>query len=375
MLAHKAQVEGWTYTPYFECAFLRGLEPDETELFESVLEGHRLTGRRAKDLPILGRSGMFGGRVEPYFTYLDVKMFDPAALAAVLDVGSLYPSVMVQARMPVLRRIRGGKDNSEVGEGLIAWFCHNPSAQPTRWTPQAVDHTSLPITMTPLSHGSEFERMVETNCLKDGDGEGIVGKVRCVVRAPRDLEIPMLPISHGEDADKRIGYPLCRTCFTEACVAAAGPKCGRKPACGSCAQCACAAKRRAGEPGCGDRANCLPCAVIDPTWVRPSCAHRDGQRDLHGIWATPELVAALRSGYHLVEVLEVLHYPCTSTEMFKPYMSGESMPETPAGGWPHHSLPAHFRRPYPPQVHGIQGPAQAHGRRRSAHRGLGRGPE
>ena len=92
------------------------------------------------------------------------------------------------------------------------------------------------------------------------------GFVYCSVDAPIDLYLPVL----GDTFDGKFVYSLCRTCTNEK--------------------------------------------------NQNECGHTAEDRRLFGVWTTAELEVALKFGYKINEIFEVLHYEETSDQLFKEYI-------------------------------------------------------
>ncbi|XP_074604106.1 uncharacterized protein LOC141857512 [Brevipalpus obovatus] len=61
---------------------------------------------------------------------------------------------------------------------------------------------------------------------------------------------------------------------------------------------------------------CRACAELEMT----KCIHNEHNRSLLGTWTTPELQFALAHGYRVLDFIEVLHYPRSSSSIFKGYI-------------------------------------------------------
>ena len=64
------------------------------------------------------------------------------------------------------------------------------------------------------------------------------------------------------------------------------------------------------------------------------CCHDEHERALTGTWCTPELMEAKRQGYVILQLIEVWHFPKTSTQLFKKYVNTFLKLKQEASGWP-----------------------------------------
>jgi hypothetical protein len=110
--------------------------------------------------------------------------------------------------------------------------------------------------------------------------ENYFGFVSCKVLPPKQLYLPVLPLS----IDGKLMFPLCRTC--------------------------------AKDQFNGD------------------CPHGDEDRSFTGTFTTWELFKANEKGYETIEIYEILHYPQQSNELFKGYIKTWLKIKTEASGWP-----------------------------------------
>jgi len=115
------------------------------------------------------------------------------------------------------------------------------------------------------------------------------GIAQCIVRPPRNLYHPVLPVR----IDGKLLFPLCEKCAKEQL---------RKP-------------------------------LLDRTW---ECPHDDVDREMLGTWCTPELQEAVHQGYEIVRILEVYHFPENQRKagLFAPYINKWYRIKTEASGWP-----------------------------------------
>ena len=97
--------------------------------------------------------------------------------------------------------------------------------------------------------------------------EEYFGMVYCEVKPPENLHVPVL----GINSNGKFLFPLCRKC--------------------------------------GD------------TRATSECTHTDADRNLIGVWTTPELLVALHKGYQIVELFEVLHFEESHNDLFTPYIN------------------------------------------------------
>ncbi|XP_074596508.1 uncharacterized protein LOC141851659 [Brevipalpus obovatus] len=105
------------------------------------------------------------------------------------------------------------------------------------------------------------------------------GFVKCRILPPKDLYIPIIPMR----VNKKLLFPLCMTCAEN-----------------------------------GDE----------------KCTHNDKERSLVGTWTTAELRVALNHGYKIIEIYEVLHYPESSSTIFKGYIDKFLKIKHESSGWP-----------------------------------------
>lgn len=111
--------------------------------------------------------------------------------------------------------------------------------------------------------------------------ESVQGLIKCTVKPPRHLYIPVLPI---RTPSKKLVFPLCRTCAIEQ--------------------------------------NDAP------------CHHDDEARNLTGTWTHVELSKAVEKGYEVVSVYETWHWQEWTTELFAQYIDTFYAVKEQASGWP-----------------------------------------
>ena len=106
------------------------------------------------------------------------------------------------------------------------------------------------------------------------------GFAKCSILPPRGLHIPVLP----QRVSGKLVFPLCTTC--------------------------------AGLEHHG------------------RCGHSEEQRMMTGTWTTMELQTAIRKGYQIKQIFEVLHYERKSDDMFRGYINSWLKIKQEASGWP-----------------------------------------
>ena len=115
------------------------------------------------------------------------------------------------------------------------------------------------------------------------------GIAHCIVRAPRELYHPVLPMR----VNGKLLFPLCVACASQQ----------------------------------------LDLPLLERGW---ECPHSDLERKIQGTWCTPEIEEAVRQGYTVVKILEVYHFPeeqrCVG--LFKDYIDKWYRIKTEASGWP-----------------------------------------
>ena len=115
------------------------------------------------------------------------------------------------------------------------------------------------------------------------------GIAQCIVRPPRDLYHPVLPVR----VNGKLLFPLCAACASE--------------------------------------------QLDRPLLERSSrCPHSDVEREMMGTWCTPELEEAVQQGYDIVKIVEVYHFPEEQRRrgLFAPYIDKWYRIKTEASGWP-----------------------------------------
>lgn len=110
--------------------------------------------------------------------------------------------------------------------------------------------------------------------------ESYFGFVKCEIQPPYHLYLPVLPLK----IKNKLMFPLCRTC--------------------------------AENLNQGD------------------CEHNDKDRCLISTWTTEEVKLALKKGYKIDNIYEVLHYDTVSDELFKGYINMFLKIKQEASGWP-----------------------------------------
>lgn len=64
------------------------------------------------------------------------------------------------------------------------------------------------------------------------------------------------------------------------------------------------------------------------------CSHSDEERAIVGTWPTPELKEALKLGYKIVDIFEVLHYKEKSDKIFTECINMWLKTNQETSGWP-----------------------------------------
>ena len=124
---------------------------------------------------------------------------------------------------------------------------------------------------------------------EDQDIHSYFGIAQCIVRPPRDLYHPVLPVR----VNGKLLFPLCVACASE--------------------------------------------QLDHPLLERSSyCPHSDVEREMIGTWCTPELEEAVQQGYEIVKIVEVYHFPEDQRRkgLFAPYIDKWYRIKTEASGWP-----------------------------------------
>ena len=100
------------------------------------------------------------------------------------------------------------------------------------------------------------------------------GFIKCKVLAPDRLYVPVLPVKYS----KKLYFPLCVKCIDE---------------------------KNDPERDLADK----------------NCRHTDDERALIGTWFSEELKLAVRKGYRVLRIYQVLHYAEQSGDLFKGYIN------------------------------------------------------
>ena len=123
----------------------------------------------------------------------------------------------------------------------------------------------------------------------DQDIHSYFGIAQCIVRPPKELYHPVLPVR----VNGKLLFPLCVACASE---------------------------------------------QLDRPLLERSCAcpHSDVEREMLGTWCTPELEEAVAQGYDIVKIIEVYHFPEEQRRkgLFAPYIDKWYRIKTEASGWP-----------------------------------------
>ena len=107
------------------------------------------------------------------------------------------------------------------------------------------------------------------------------GFIKCILKAPDDMYIPVLPVHTKK---RKLIFPLCTKCAED----------------------------------------------MNPH----DCTHDDEERNLIGTWTTVELNYALEKGYEIVKIIEVYHYREKTNEIFSGYINLWLKLKQQADGWP-----------------------------------------
>ena len=107
------------------------------------------------------------------------------------------------------------------------------------------------------------------------------GFVKCKIVPPRQLYIPVLPI---RTAQKKLLFPLCRTCAEE--------------------------QRQS------------------------ACTHDERARALHGTWPHVSIIKAVEKGYRIVSIIEVWHWERWTDTLFSDYIDTFYAVKEQASGYP-----------------------------------------
>ena len=127
------------------------------------------------------------------------------------------------------------------------------------------------------------ELITENFGLKEDYGEKIkeyFGFIKCKVLPPKDLYIPILPMR----INSKLVFPLCMTCSTNK--------------------------------------------------NQESCNHSDKERELCGTWTSCEIQKAVKLGYKIKSILQVLHYDEKRSDIFQEYIKTWLKIKTQASDWP-----------------------------------------
>ena len=112
-----------------------------------------------------------------------------------------------------------------------------------------------------------------------GDIENYFGFVKCTVLPPKNLFLPVLPMKVND----KLSFILCQKC--------------------------------------AESNN------------QVSCCHNDKERSLTSTWSTVELEEAIKRGYIVKEIFQILHYETKSDDLFKEYINMWLQTKQEASGW------------------------------------------
>ena len=76
------------------------------------------------------------------------------------------------------------------------------------------------------------------------------------------------------------------------------------------------------------------CKTCAENLQQSPCEHSDDDRVLSGTWCSIEINKALDLGYHMVQMVEVWHFPRTSSKLFRGYIDTFLKIKQEASGWP-----------------------------------------
>ena len=76
------------------------------------------------------------------------------------------------------------------------------------------------------------------------------------------------------------------------------------------------------------------CKTCAENLQQSPCEHSDDDRVLSGTWCSIEINKALDLGYHMVRMVEVWHFPTTSSKLFRGYIDTFLKIKQEASGWP-----------------------------------------
>ena len=124
---------------------------------------------------------------------------------------------------------------------------------------------------------------------EDQDINNYFGIAQCIVRAPRHLYHPVLPVR----VNGKLLFPLCVACASQQ----------------------------------------LDLPLLERGF---DCPHSDVEREIKGTWCTPEIQEAVRQGYEVVKIIDVYHFPEDQRRagLFQPYIDKWYKIKVEASGWP-----------------------------------------
>ena len=128
----------------------------------------------------------------------------------------------------------------------------------------------------PVVISDHFEQFIQSTSMSST----LFGFVKCRVLPPKQMHIPILPMKYNG----RLEFVLCNQCGVEN--------------------------------------------------AKSFCKHDDNQRCLVSTFSTAELSDALHHGYRVMEVFEILHWPSSSDELFRPYIYKWIKMKSEASGFP-----------------------------------------
>ena len=124
-------------------------------------------------------------------------------------------------------------------------------------------------------------RVINENFRPDNDISEYFGFIKCILIAPANLRIPVIPV---KNKNKKLIFPLCQKCAEE----------------------------------------------LNPE----NCEHSQTERRLIGTWTSIEIKYALTRGYVIEKIIEVYHYKDRTTDIFSEYINLWLKYKQQSDGWP-----------------------------------------
>ena len=166
----------------------------------------------------------------------------------------------------------GGRTNN------IKFWCDvtdDPSSKILYYDFRSLYPTVLKYKNFPVGHPTVIRENFDTNI------GNYFGFIKCIIDAPTDLNIPVLPL---KNKNKKLIFPLCKTCAEKL--------------------------------------------------IQKSCDHSNEERQLVGTWTTFELAYAVERGYKINKIIEVYHYAEKTNEIFSKYIDIWLKFKQQSDGWP-----------------------------------------